>query len=49
MCSTAQTLVSTARLPVKLVGRPLLITGDKLNCSNKLKMVLLGGYKALRD
>ena len=46
---TARMLVSTARLSVKLVGRPLLKTDDKLNCSDKLKTVLLDGYKALRD
>ena len=48
-CSIARTLVSIARLPVKLVGRPLLMTDDKLNCSDKLKTVLIDGYKVLRD
>ena len=44
-----QMLDSIARLPVQLVGRSLLMTGDKLNCSDKLKTVLLGRYKALVD
>jgi len=40
---------STARLPVKLVERLLVLTSYMFNCSNKLKTVLLSKYKALGD
>ena len=49
VCSTAQMLLSIARLLVKLVERLLLMTGDKLNCSDKLKTLLLSEYKVLED
>ena len=42
-------LLSIAWLLVKLVGSLFPMTDDKLNCLNKLKTVLLNGYKALRD
>jgi hypothetical protein len=42
-----QTFDSTAWLPVKLVECLFLMTGDKLNYSDKLKTVLLSGYKVL--
>ena len=46
---TARMLVSTARLPVKLVGSLSLVISSKLDSSNKLKMALLKGYKTLGD
>ena len=46
---TAQMLVSIARLLVKLVGSQSLVISSKLDSSDKLKMALLKGYKALRD
>jgi hypothetical protein len=48
-CSTTQMLLSIARLPVKLVKSLLLVISRKLDSSDKLKMVLLNRYKALRD
>jgi hypothetical protein len=42
-------LASTARLPVKLVGILLLVISSKLDNLDKLKTVLLNGYKALGD
>ena len=40
---------STARTPVQLVGHLFLIISSKLDSSDKLKTVLLCGYKALGD
>ena len=42
-------LLSTAWLLVKLVISLLLVISSKLDSSDKLKMVLLSGYKALED
>ena len=42
-------LVSTARLPVKLVGNLSLVIRSKLDSSDKLKMAMLKGYKELGD
>ena len=41
--------VLTARLTVKLVGSVSLVISNKLDSSDKLKIVLLSGYKALGD
>ena len=46
---TARMLVSTAWLIVKLVGSLSLVINSKLDNSDKLKMALLKGYKALED
>ena len=43
----ARMLVSTARLLVKLVESLSLVISSKLDSSDKLKMALLKGYKAL--
>ena len=40
---------SIARLPVKLIGHLFLMISIKLDSSDKLKMVLLKGYKVLGD
>ena len=45
----ARRLVSTTWLPVKLVGSLSLVISSKLDSSDKLKMVLLNGYKAFGD
>ena len=48
-CSTAWILASTAWLLVKLVRHMFLMISSKLDNSDKLKIVLLSGYKALGD
>ena len=48
-CSTAWILASIAWLLVKLVGHLFLMISSKLDSSDKLKTVLLSGYKALGD
>ena len=45
----ARMLVSTAWLTVKLVRSLSLVISSKLDSSDKLKTVLLNGYKALGD